>query len=193
MAMEPKGIIIHAMGEFIGRDGLKWLKRYNKEENTYEGKPLDEYPEQLHAPEWLRLSRLSVHGYIAPDGEWIAGKEVPEKAAHAGKSVFGELSGLNSHFLGFEMLVPGLNDYGSFIDKINNQNPYSEAQLDTAAKKCIEWMQTYNIPLANIVGHSDVSGDAVRGEGKGKKDPGKSFDLEAFKRRVNAKFMDPFG
>lgn len=192
MAIEPKGIIIHSMSEFITREALKWLRRFDKEANTYDGKPIEEFDERLHAQEWLRLSRLSVHGFIAPDGEWIEGLAGPEKAAHAGKSRFGDMNGLNSHFLGFELLVPGLNDYSQFIDKIDNQNPYSEAQLNTAANKCIEWMQTYNIPLTNIVGHSDVSGDDVRGEGKGKKDPGKSFDMEAFKGRVNAKFMDPF-
>lgn len=186
MAIDPKGIIVHSMSEYITRDALKWLSRYDEATNTYDGTPLDEFPEQIHAPEWLRLSRLSVHGFIAPDGTWIDGLAVPEKAAHAGKSRFEDLDGLNSHFLGFELLVAGLNDYGQFINKIDNGNPYSEAQLETAAAKCREWMAAYNIPLAHVVGHSDVSGDDVRGTGKSKKDPGQSFDMAAFRDRVQA-------
>ena len=185
MAIEPKGIIVHSMSEYITRDALKWLRRFDKENNTYDGTPLEDFPEQIHAPEWLRLSRLSVHGYIAPDGTWIEGLTAPEKAAHAGKSEYAGLVGLNSHFLGFELLVEGLNDYGQFVHKIDNGDPYSEAQLETAATKCREWMEAYGIELDHIVGHSDVSGDHVRGAGKGKVDPGKSFDLEAFRERVS--------
>lgn len=184
MAIEPKGIIVHSMSEYFDRDALKWLSRYDKNTNTFDGKPLSEYPDAIHAPDWLKYSRLSVHGFVAPDGEWIPGREVPEKAAHAGKSVFGDLNGLNSHFLGFELLVSGTNDYANFIDRIDNQNPYSQAQLDKAVAKCKEWMAAYDIPPSNVVGHREVSGDNVRGSGKGKKDPGISFDMDAFRQRL---------
>ena len=32
-------------------------------------------------------------------------------------------------------------------------------------------MEQYNIPVENVVRHSDCSGDDVRGKGKGKTDP----------------------
>lgn len=181
MIIQPKGIIVHSMSEYFDRTALKWLSRYDKATDTFEGKSLSEYPTPIHASDWLKYSRLSVHGFIAPDGAWIPGKAVPEKAAHAGKSVFGSYNGLNSHFLGFEILVPGTNDYGQFIDKINNQSVYTGAQLATAKAKCQEWMAAYNIPSSNVVGHSEISGDDVRGSGKGKKDPGQSFDMNVFR------------
>ncbi|WP_421764853.1 N-acetylmuramoyl-L-alanine amidase [Ekhidna sp.] len=181
MAIEPKGIIVHSMSEYFERDALKWLSRYNKETNTFDGTPLHQYPNPIHAPDWLVYSRLSVHGFISPNGDWIAGRAVPEKAAHAGKSIFGNLSGLNSHFLGFEMLVPGVNNYSQFINKIATAGTFSSAQRETALAKCREWMATYNISSNAVVGHSEVSGDDVRGPGKGKRDPGSSFDMDAFR------------
>ena len=41
-------------------------------------------------------------------------------------------------------------------------------------------MDKYNIPVSKVVRHSDVSGDHVRGKGKGKTDPGSAFDWDAF-------------
>lgn len=181
MAIEPKGIIVHSMSEYFERDALKWLPRYNKDNNTFDGTPLDQFPATIHATDWLTHSRLSVHGFVAPNGDWIAGRAVPEKAAHAGKSVFGNLTGLNSHFLGFELLVQGVNGYAQFINKIDTSGTYSAAQRETALVKCRDWMAAYNISAYQVVAHSEVSGDLVRGAGKGKKDPGTSFDMEAFR------------
>ena len=45
-------------------------------------------------------------------------------------------------------------------------------------------MDKYNIPVENIVRHSDCSGDHVRGKGKGKVDPGSAFDWEAFQNAL---------
>ena len=185
MPIEPKGIIVHSMSEYFDRDALKWLSRYNSDNDTFDGTSLSDFPAAIHARDWLRYSRLSVHGFIAPDGSWMDGREVPEKAAHAGKSEFQGLSGLNSHFLGFELLVAGTNDYAQFVNRINNDNPFTEAQIETAVTKCLQWMDTYNIPASNVVGHSEVSGDDVRGVGKGKKDPGLTFDMQAFRARLS--------
>jgi len=41
-------------------------------------------------------------------------------------------------------------------------------------------MKQYDIPADAVVRHSDVSGDDVRGAGKGKTDPGSAFDWAAF-------------
>ena len=41
-------------------------------------------------------------------------------------------------------------------------------------------MDKYGIPKSNVVRHSDVSGDKVRGKGKGKIDPGTAFDWGEF-------------
>jgi len=51
---------------------------------------------------------------------------------------------------------------------------------------CKYWIDKYKIPVDAVVRHSDVSGDDVRGEGKGKTDPGSAFDWEAFKAALVA-------
>jgi N-acetyl-anhydromuramyl-L-alanine amidase AmpD len=45
-------------------------------------------------------------------------------------------------------------------------------------------MKEYNIPANAVVRHSDVSGDDVRGKGKGKTDPGSAFDWDRFKQQL---------
>ena len=47
-------------------------------------------------------------------------------------------------------------------------------------------MKQFNIPASRVVRHSDVSGDHVRGKGKGKIDPGSAFDWRAFQRALVA-------
>jgi N-acetylmuramoyl-L-alanine amidase len=158
MAIVPKGIIIHSMAEYL---------------------KLDDGPMKAH--DFLKSVKLSVHGFIHPDGTYEKMVETPGKAFHAGKSVFGELSGLNSHFLGFELLVPGEHDFGTFSKAIKTPGTYTEAQFKTAVEVCQWWMKEYNIPANAVVRHSDVSGDDVRGKGQGKTDPGPAFDWEAFK------------
>jgi N-acetyl-anhydromuramyl-L-alanine amidase AmpD len=161
--IEPKGIIVHSMGEYLQWEG-EWLT----------------------AHEFLKKLRLSVHGFVHPDGTYEKMIESPGKAAHAGKSKFGDLQHLNSHFLGFELLVPGKQDYASFSKAIETPGTYTDEQFDRAVEVCKWWMNQYNIPADAVVRHSDVSGDDVRGAGKGKTDPGSAFDWEAFKAALVA-------
>ena len=140
----------------------------------YEGK-------RMYAKDFLRKLGLSVHGFIKPDGTYDKMIETPGKAFHAGKSLHEGLSGLNSHYLGVELLVPGTNDFASFSKAIETLGTDSQAQFDTSVKVFKFWMDKYNIPVDRVVRHSDVSGDHVRGAGKGKTDPGSAFDWEAFK------------
>ena len=135
----------------------------------------------LYAKDFLKKLGLSVHGFIKPDGTYDKMIETPGKAFHAGKSLHEGLSGLNSHFLGVELLVPGVNDYAEFNKKINTPGTYSQAQFDQTVKVFRFWMNKYNIPINNVVRHSDCSGDHVRGKNKGKTDPGSALDWEAFK------------
>ncbi|MDB4342789.1 N-acetylmuramoyl-L-alanine amidase [bacterium] len=161
MPIQPKGIILHSMSEYL----------------MYEG-------QRLYAKDFLKKLGLSVHGFIKPDGTYDKMIESPNKAFHAGKSLHEGLSGLNSHFLGVELLVPGTNDYASFTKKIKTPGTYSEAQFGQTAKVFKFWMDKYNIPTSHVVRHSDVSGDHVRGKGKGKTDPGPAFDWDRFKQEL---------
>ena len=145
----------------------------------YEGK-------RLYAKDFLKKLGLSVHGFIKPDGVYDKMIETPGKAFHAGKSLHEGLSGLNSHYLGVELLVPGTNDFAQFSKKINTPGTYSQAQFDTTVKVFKFWMDKFNILASRVVRHSDVSGDAVRGKGKGKTDPGNAFDWETFQKALTA-------
>jgi N-acetyl-anhydromuramyl-L-alanine amidase AmpD len=161
MAIVPKGIIIHSMAEYL---------------------KMPKGPMKAH--DFLKSVKLSVHGFIHPDGEYEKMVETPGKASHAGKSQFGELSFLNSHFLGFELLVPGEHDFATFSKAIETPGTYTQAQFDQAIAVCKYWMNQYNIPMEAVVRHSDVSGDNVRGKGKGKTDPGSAFDWKKFKEAL---------
>ena len=163
MAIEPKGIIIHSMAEFL----------------KMESGPMG-------AHDFLKSVNLSVHGFIHPDGRYEKMLDTPNKAFHAGKSKFGDLENLNSHFLGFELLVPGEHDFGTFSKAIETPGTYTAAQFKTAVDVCKWWIEKYNIPVNAVVRHSDVSGDDVRGAGKGKTDPGSAFDWEAFQAALVA-------
>ena len=163
MPIRPKGIIVHSMSEYLMWKGKK-----------------------LYAKDFLKELGLSVHGFIKPDGTYDKMISSPAKAFHAGKSLHEGVSGLNSHYLGIELLVPGVNDYGSFSKKLNQKGTYSKAQFDTTVKVFKYWMKQYNIPASRVVRHSDVSGDHVRGKGKGKTDPGTAFDWKAFQKALVA-------
>jgi len=159
MKIVPKGIIVHSMAEYLEWEG-----------------------EKVTAHEFLKKLGLSVHGFIHPNGDYEKMISSPSKAAHAGKSLHEGLSGLNSHYLGFELLVPGTHDFGTFSKAIETEGTYTDEQMKTAVEVCQYWMKEYNIPADNIVRHSDVSGDDVRGKGKGKTDPGSAFDWDKFKQ-----------
>ena len=163
MAIQPKGIILHSMSEYL----------------MYEG-------QRLYSKDFLKKLGLSVHGFIKPDGTYDKMITSPNKAFHAGKSLHEGLSGLNSHYLGVELLVPGINDYGSFINKIKTPGTYTQAQFDQTVKVFKFWMDKFNIPANRVVRHSDVSGDHVRGKGKGKTDPGPAFDWDKFQKALVA-------
>lgn len=163
MPIKPKGIILHSMAEYL----------------VYEGK-------KMYAKEFLQKLKLSVHGFIKPDGTYDKMIDSPGKAFHAGKSLHEGLSGLNSHYLGVELLVEGTHDYGSFSKAIQTPGTYTQEQFDKTVEVFKFWMNKYDIPASRVVRHSDVSGDHVRGKGKGKTDPGSAFDWEAFQKALIA-------
>lgn len=159
MDITPKGIIIHSMAEFI---------------NTEKG------PQK--ASDFIKSINLSVHGYIHPNGTYESHIKSPQKAFHAGKSQFQNLTNLNNHFLGIEILLPGSHDYASFSKGIQQEGAYTQESINTAIEVCKYWIEKYKIPHSSVVRHSDVSGDHIRGKGKGKTDPGKGLDWDKFKQ-----------
>jgi N-acetyl-anhydromuramyl-L-alanine amidase AmpD len=158
----PKGIVVHSMAEYI---------------------LLPEGPKS--AGDFLRSIGLSVHGFIHPDGRFEKMVDVPGRALHAGKSRYGELDNLNDHFLGFELLVKGEHNFETYSQAIEKVGTYSEEQFKTAVQICKQWMEAYDIPLEAVVRHSDISGDDVRGAGRGKTDPGPAFNWIKFKEALS--------
>ena len=162
MPIKPKGIIVHSMAEYL---------------------KMPEGPMKAH--DFLKSVKLSVHGFIHPDGTYEKMVSSPGKAYHAGKSEWNGLQHLNSHYLGFELLVPGKHSYDSFIKAIEEEGTYTEEQFKTSVETVKWWMNEYDIPADNVVRHSDCSGDHVRGKRKGKVDPGSAFDWERFKKEIS--------
>ena len=162
MPIKPKGIIVHSMAEYL---------------------KMPEGPMKAH--DFLKTLKLSVHGFIHPDGTYEKMVSSPGKAFHAGKSEWNGLQHLNSHYLGFELLVQGEHDFGTFSKAIEQEGTYTEEQFKTSVETVKWWMNQYDIPADNVVRHSDCSGDHVRGNGKGKVDPGSAFDWERFKKDIS--------
>jgi len=162
MPIKPKGIIVHSMAEYL---------------------KMPEGPMKAH--DFLKSVKLSVHGFIHPDGTYEKMVSSPGKAYHAGKSEWNGLQHLNSHYLGFELLVQGEHDFGTFSKAIEEKGTYTEEQFKTSVETVKWWMNEYDIPADNVVRHSDCSGDDIRGKGNGKTDPGSAFDWERFKKEIS--------
>lgn len=163
---KPVCLLAHAMGEHIKADGT------------------------IPAWDWLEQSGLSVHALIYPNGNILRTAHDEDIAYHAGKSkiLVGDIiwEGLNTVSLGAEFLLAGDHDYSSLLRGMADPDAYSDAQYRMGAELYAGWCKTYSIPVEQIVRHSDVSGDDVRGEGQGKRDPGVGFDMGRFRNLVRA-------
>jgi|GEM_PF-2242259 len=160
MDFTPKGIVIHGMGRYID-----W------EQNL------------VFAPDFLDKIGLGANGFIDIDGKFIEGKAKGFKTAHAGISYHKEknIKWLNSKYIGYEVLVENAKNLAELNDKMyNDPTCYYNEQYLTLAKKCYQDMKIFNFDESYIVKHSEVSGDDIRGQGKGKTDPGDMFDWDKF-------------
>jgi len=158
-----QGIVVHAMGERIVAGetvtALELLRR---------------------SPE-LCGATLSAHRLILPDGTVFQCVADTERAWHAGHSKLGVLENLNETFLGVELLLPGEYDYAAFKAAMQRGSPsFTDEQYNSVGWCCAEWATRYELPFHRIVGHQQVAGDDVRGEGKGKVDPGQGFNWGRF-------------
>ena len=135
------------------------------------------------ASEFLQDIGLSVHAFIHVDGRIELAQKENYKAYHAGKSEWkGELN-LNNTFLGVEFLVRhsyANNQFESFKNTVMNTDWVGSRQFDSLIWLCRKWSKEYDISLENIVRHSDVSGDHIRGQNKGKFDVGDGFPWKLF-------------
>jgi len=147
----PSSIVIHSMAEYIHIDQAASVAL---------NIPAGDY----HAFEFLDVSGLSAHILGTPSGVNIRCRYDNEIAWHA--------RGHNTGSLGYEFLVPGLHDYGSFLEAI--KRPYLSAeQYQKGVDQVKQWANHFQIE--KIDRHSDL--DPTR-----KKDPGDGFPWEQFKK-----------
>lgn len=155
------GVVYHAMGEKIVVGKVVY--------------PALEFLQE--SPDLAGLS-YSVHCLARPDGVLVEGVPDERQAWHAGTSQLGALVDLNRTFLSIEFLLPGEWTYKpDFVNAMRRGIPhFTDAQYVSGSWWIATKMRRYNFGKPLVVPHFQVSGDDVRGEGKGKIDPGVGFN-----------------
>lgn len=151
-------LVVHAMGEWV------------RDDNGDEGDPGRVY----HATDWINLprkspNRLSVHGFIMPDGRYVRSIDPEHYVAwHA--------AGVNSRAAGAEFLVRGVQGYHDLLERMRDTTnpPYTEAQYRTGGYRYRRWARTFDLPWAAVQGHEAIDPDR-------KEDPGAAFDWDRLK------------
>ncbi len=118
--------------------------------------------ERMRDPE----AQVSAHYMIDEDG--TVTRLVPEdkRAWRAGRSCWRGITDGNSASVGIELVNPG-HEWG--------YRPFTEAQMEALIPLLAAILRRHDIPLANVVGHSDVA--PAR-----KEDPGELFEWETLAR-----------
>jgi len=127
-----------------------------------EMKPVETALERMCDP----AAQVSAHYCITEEGRVI--RLVPEerRAWHAGASYWRGIPDVNSASIGIELDHPG---------HALGYRPFAEAQIDALIPLLASIVDRYDIPRANVVGHSDVA--PMR-----KVDPGELFPWERLAR-----------
>ena len=113
--------------------------------------------------EKLKDLRVSTHFFIRRSGEIIQFVDTEDIAYHAGESEFRGRKNCNLYSIGIEL-------------EGDEDHPFTENQYKSLVHLCSSLMKEYkNITIDRIVGHCDIAP-------KRKKDPGKYFDWEYFRK-----------
>jgi len=105
-------------------------------------------------------ARVSSHYVVDEEGKIL--RLVPEdkRAWHAGKSYWRGMHNVNGVSIGIEIVNPG-HDYG--------YRPFPAEQMEAVVRLIAGILQRHQVPIANVVGHSDIAPTR-------KQDPGELFD-----------------
>jgi len=180
------GIILHSIAKYFHRSILL-DKPYCIAPDLVE--MLDEV---VFAPDFLEfVGKHARQSWLKGSADFFvdsAGKSYRYKydriTWHAGVSRYRTWSSLNKNFAGLECMVGDepFKHYGHFLSEINsNQWLFTEAMYLALAEECKELMKEHSFPSQNVVTHQQVAGDHIRGNGKGKQDPGAAFNFGYFK------------
>ncbi len=133
--------------------------------------------DRLRDPE----AKVSAHYLVAEDGQIL--RMVPEekRAWHAGRSYWRGMRNLNAASIGIEIVNPG-HEFG--------YRAFPDEQMNSVLRLAADIVDRYDIPRANVVGHSDIA--PAR-----KQDPGELFDWARLAKygvalaRPTKNLMDP--
>lgn len=128
-------------------------------------------------------AKVSAHYLISEEGEVVRLVDESMRAWHAGMSYWRGKSNVNGASIGIELVNPG---------HTCGYRPFPDAQIDALVPLLHRIVQDYDIPRANVVGHSDVAPQR-------KLDPGELFPWErlaqyrlALPRPERLELGDPF-
>lgn len=128
------------------------------------------YTEMDHDAALQRLTdpdaKVSAHYFISEDGEIIRLVHEDKRAWHAGASYWRGHKDVNSASIGIELDHPG---------HALGYREFAEAQIEALVPLLHDIVRRYDIPRANVVGHSDVA--PAR-----KTDPGELFPWDRLAR-----------
>lgn len=93
-------------------------------------------------------AKVSAHYLITEAGEVVRLVPEDQRAWHAGVSFWRGNRDVNSASIGIELDHPG---------HALGYRPFADAQIDALVPLVHRMMQQYDIPRANVVGHSDVA------------------------------------
>jgi N-acetylmuramoyl-L-alanine amidase len=111
-------------------------------------------------------AEVSAHYMIDEDGTVHRLVDEAKRAWHAGRSYWRGMTDVNSASIGIELVNPG-HEWG--------YRPFTRAQMDALIPLLGDIVKRYDIPRANVVGHSDIA--PAR-----KEDPGELFEWERLAR-----------
>ncbi|MEM7780082.1 MAG: N-acetylmuramoyl-L-alanine amidase [Pseudomonadota bacterium] len=126
-----------------------------------EMKPVETALDRLTDPD----AGVSAHYLITEDGEVIQLVSETKRAWHAGASFWRGTKDVNSASIGIELDHPGHDEANG------GYRGFTEAQIEALIPLAARIVKDYDIPRANVVGHSDVA--PIR-----KTDPGELFPWE---------------
>lgn len=128
-------------------------------------------------------AKVSAHYVITEEGEVIRLVDESMRAWHAGRSYWRGKANVNGCSIGIELQNPG---------HTCGYRPFPDAQIDALVPLLHRMVDDYDIPRANVVGHSDIAPQR-------KLDPGELFPWErlaeyrlALPRPTKLELGDPF-
>ena len=120
-------------------------------------------------------AEVSAHYLIGDDGQIIQLVDEADRAWHAGRSAWGDVSDVNSWSLGIELANPG---------PLLDLPPFPEALMQACCELIGALRRRWSIPVENVVGHACIA--------PGRKvDPGPKFDWRRVARQGQGVWLDP--